>query len=98
MRLRLADPLDFDAKCDGSLPLEQMIKYDAPLRQLFKDIDRSKVRVWALTNAYRTVRRLPSLPRSETSSRASRSSDYVSWLPPYSTPSEYYEFWAWTTR
>lgn len=32
-----------------------MIKYDPPLRQLFQDIDRSKVRVWALTNAYRTV-------------------------------------------
>ena len=51
----LVDPLDFDAKCDGSLPLEQMIKPDPFLKQLFQDIDRSKVRVWALTNAYRTV-------------------------------------------
>lgn len=48
------DPLDFDQKCDGSLPLEEMIKPDPALRQLFLDIDRSKVRVWALTNAYRT--------------------------------------------
>ncbi len=50
-----ADPLDFDEKCDGSLPLEEMIKPDPSLRKLFEDIDRSKARVWALTNAYRTV-------------------------------------------
>ncbi|EAU84862.2 SSM1 [Coprinopsis cinerea okayama7 len=47
------DPLDFDKKCDGSLPLEEMIKYDPKLRKLFEDIDRSKVRVWALTNAFK---------------------------------------------
>ncbi|OBZ70454.1 Uncharacterized protein C24B11.05 [Grifola frondosa] len=48
------DPLDFDRKCDGSLPLEEMIKPDPHLRQLLQDIDRSKARVWALTNAYCT--------------------------------------------
>ncbi|GJE84191.1 pyrimidine 5-nucleotidase [Phanerochaete sordida] len=48
------DPLDFDKKCDGSLPLEEMIKPDPHLRQLLQDIDRSKARVWALTNAYKT--------------------------------------------
>ncbi|KAK1236474.1 putative suppressor of disruption of TFIIS [Marasmius sp. AFHP31] len=47
------DPLDFDRKCDQSLPLEEMIHYKPSLRKLFEDIDRSKVRVWALTNAYR---------------------------------------------
>ncbi|KAI5893475.1 pyrimidine 5-nucleotidase [Schizophyllum commune H4-8] len=47
------DPIDFDRKCDGSLPLEQIIKPDPALRKLFEDIDRSKVRVWALTNAYK---------------------------------------------
>ncbi|KAF8812527.1 pyrimidine 5-nucleotidase [Phlegmacium glaucopus] len=47
------DPLDFDSKCDGSLPLEDMIEYDPSLRKLLEDIDRSKARVWALTNAYR---------------------------------------------
>ncbi|EDR12886.1 uncharacterized protein LACBIDRAFT_245826 [Laccaria bicolor S238N-H82] len=47
------DPLDFDRKCDGSLPLEEMIKYDPTLRKLFEDIDRTKARVWALTNAFR---------------------------------------------
>jgi len=48
------DALDFDRKCDGSLPLEEMLKPDPQLRTLLQDIDRSKVRVWALTNAYRT--------------------------------------------
>ncbi|KAI0268386.1 pyrimidine 5-nucleotidase [Gloeopeniophorella convolvens] len=47
------DPLDFDEKCDGSLPLEEMLKPDPRLRQLLQDIDRSRYRVWALTNAYR---------------------------------------------
>ncbi|KZV77193.1 pyrimidine 5-nucleotidase, partial [Peniophora sp. CONT] len=47
------DPLDFDKKCDQSLPLEEMIKPDPALRQLFLDIDRTKYRVWALTNAYK---------------------------------------------
>ncbi|EKM59208.1 uncharacterized protein PHACADRAFT_191528 [Phanerochaete carnosa HHB-10118-sp] len=48
------DPLDFDKKCDGSLPLENMIKPDPDLRKLLQDIDRSNARVWALTNAYKT--------------------------------------------
>ena len=52
---RSLDPLDFDLKCDGSLPLEDMIKPDPKLRTLLENIDRGKARVWALTNAYRTV-------------------------------------------
>ncbi|KAF8917956.1 pyrimidine 5-nucleotidase [Mucidula mucida] len=47
------DPIDFDRKCDGALPLEEMIKPDPSLRKLFQDIDRTKARVWGLTNAYR---------------------------------------------
>ncbi|KAF8621582.1 hypothetical protein AX15_007608 [Amanita polypyramis BW_CC] len=49
------DPLDFDRQCDGSLPLEEMINSDPELVKLFEDIDRTKVRVWALTNAYKLV-------------------------------------------
>lgn len=49
------DPLDFDRKCDGSLPLEDMIKPNPAIRTLLQDIDRSKVRVWALTNANKPV-------------------------------------------
>lgn len=47
------DVIDFDRKCDGSLPLEAMISYDPVVRKVFEDIDRSKARVWALTNAYK---------------------------------------------
>lgn len=36
-----------------------MISFNPDLRKLFEDIDRSKARVWALTNAYRPVRSLP---------------------------------------
>ena len=50
------DPLDFDRKCDGSLPLEELLKPNAELRNLLQDIDRSKARVWGLTNAYHTVK------------------------------------------
>ncbi|KAI0307280.1 pyrimidine 5-nucleotidase [Multifurca ochricompacta] len=48
------DPIDFNDKCDGSIPLEDILKPDPRLRQLLQDIDRSKCRVWALTNAYDT--------------------------------------------
>ncbi|PPQ76757.1 hypothetical protein CVT26_000147, partial [Gymnopilus dilepis] len=46
------DPLHFDQECDGSIPLEQMIVSNASIRKLLSDIDRSKARVWVLTNAY----------------------------------------------
>ncbi|KAG6866441.1 hypothetical protein C0991_003959 [Blastosporella zonata] len=49
----LLDPLEFDRQCDGSLPLEDMITFDPNTCKLFEDLDRSKVRVWGLTNAYR---------------------------------------------
>ncbi|KAJ4478219.1 pyrimidine 5-nucleotidase [Lentinula aciculospora] len=47
------DPLDFDRNCDQALPLEEMILPNPAHRKLFEDIDRSKFRVWALTNAYK---------------------------------------------
>ncbi|KAI6035156.1 pyrimidine 5-nucleotidase [Pisolithus orientalis] len=47
------DPLDFDRKCDGTLPLEELIQPNPKLRMLIEDLDRTKVRVWALTNAYK---------------------------------------------
>lgn len=53
--VRCLDPLEFDRLCDGSLPLEEMIKFDPELVKLFEDIDRTKARVWALTNAYKPV-------------------------------------------
>lgn len=55
MSLVFTDPLDFDAKCDGALPLEDVLRSNPEHRKLFQDIDRSKYRVWGLTNAYKTV-------------------------------------------
>lgn len=46
------DAMDFDQKCDQSLRLEDMIKPDPAVIQLLEDIDRSKYRIWGLTNAY----------------------------------------------
>ncbi|KAF8904762.1 pyrimidine 5-nucleotidase [Gymnopilus junonius] len=46
------DPLHFDKECDGSIPLEEMITFNSSVRKLLQDIDRSKARVWVLTNAY----------------------------------------------
>ena len=75
----ILDPLDFDKKCDGSLPLEDMIKPDPDLRRLLQDIDQSKVRVWALTNAYKTVCiPVPSTVRSDLK-RSMRTESSGSW-------------------
>lgn len=46
------DPLDFNAKVDDALPLENILKPDPKLRKLLEDIDRDKVKLWLLTNAY----------------------------------------------
>ncbi|KAJ2610445.1 suppressor of deletion of TFIIS [Coemansia sp. RSA 1365] len=42
------DPAEFNAKVDGSIPLEDFIKPDAELRTMLQTI---KVRRWAFTNA-----------------------------------------------
>lgn len=48
------DPLDYDRRVDGSLPLEEILKPEAALTSLIQDLDRTKCRVFALTNAYKT--------------------------------------------
>lgn len=48
------DPLDYDRRVDGSLPLDGLLKPEAALTSLIEDLDRSKCRVFALTNAYKT--------------------------------------------
>lgn len=48
------DPLEFNAAVDDALPLEGVIKPDAELRSLLEDIDRERVDLWLLTNAYIT--------------------------------------------
>ena len=46
--------MDFNARVDDALPLENILKPDPKLRQLLQEIDTSKVRLWLLTNAYVT--------------------------------------------
>ncbi|RYO77100.1 hypothetical protein DL762_009483 [Monosporascus cannonballus] len=54
LRHHQIDPLDYNAKVDDALPLEDIIKPDPQLRKLLEDIDKSKVKLWLLTNAYVT--------------------------------------------
>ena len=46
------DPLDYNAKVDDALPLDGVIKPRPELKKLLADIDKSKVKLWLLTNAY----------------------------------------------
>jgi pyrimidine and pyridine-specific 5'-nucleotidase len=46
------DPLEYNAKVDDALPLDDIIKPRPELKQLLADIDTSKVKLWLLTNAY----------------------------------------------
>lgn len=46
------DPLEYNAKVDDALPLDDVIKPRPELKKLLEDIDRSKVRLWLFTNAY----------------------------------------------
>lgn len=48
------DPLDYDRRVDGSLPLDDILKPEAELTSLIQDLDRTKCRVFGLTNAYKT--------------------------------------------
>ncbi|KAK0718230.1 Haloacid dehalogenase-like hydrolase-domain-containing protein [Lasiosphaeria miniovina] len=46
------DPLEYNAKVDDALPLDDVIKPRPELKRLLGDIDRSKVKLWLFTNAY----------------------------------------------
>ncbi|QPC74690.1 hypothetical protein HYE68_005442 [Fusarium pseudograminearum] len=46
------DALEYNAKVDDALPLDDIIKPNPHLRQFLENIDTSKVRLWLLTNAY----------------------------------------------
>jgi pyrimidine and pyridine-specific 5'-nucleotidase len=46
------DALEYNAKVDDAVPLDNLIKPNPQLRKLLEDIDTSKVRLWLLTNAY----------------------------------------------
>jgi hypothetical protein len=50
----LTDALDYDRVCDASLPLETILSPSPSLRALLQALDPTKVRLFALTNAYKT--------------------------------------------
>jgi pyrimidine and pyridine-specific 5'-nucleotidase len=54
VRHHKVDPLEYNAKVDDALPLEDIIKPDPKLRKLIEDIDREKIKPWLFTNAYIT--------------------------------------------
>ncbi|CEL07004.1 hypothetical protein ASPCAL10170 [Aspergillus calidoustus] len=54
VRRHQIDPMEYNANVDDALPLENMINPDPKLRRLLEDIDRDKVRLWLVTNAYKT--------------------------------------------
>lgn len=47
------DAMDYNAKVDDKLPLENHLKPDSRLIEMFDKIDRTKWKLWLCTNAYR---------------------------------------------
>jgi pyrimidine and pyridine-specific 5'-nucleotidase len=52
VRHHAVNALEFNREVDDALPLETILKPDAKLRKLLEDIDRKKIKLWLLTNAY----------------------------------------------
>ncbi|KAF2747803.1 pyrimidine 5-nucleotidase [Sporormia fimetaria CBS 119925] len=52
VRHHKVNALEYNAKVDDALPLEDVIRPDPILRALLLDLDTSKVRPWLFTNAY----------------------------------------------
>ena len=48
------DVLDYNAKVDKALPLDDLIKPDPGLQRLLENIDTTKVKLWIFTNSYIT--------------------------------------------
>lgn len=54
VRHHTVDPLDFNAKVDDALPLQDILKPNPQLQKLLSDIDTDRVKLWLFTNAYIT--------------------------------------------
>lgn len=48
------DPMSFNKQVDDALPLEDLLEEDVPLQQTLARFDRTKVKLWLLTNAHIT--------------------------------------------
>lgn len=46
--------LEYNTQVDDALPLEDILSPDPGLRALLEDIDKTKVKLWLFTNAYKT--------------------------------------------
>ncbi|GAO52765.1 hypothetical protein G7K_6833-t1 [Saitoella complicata NRRL Y-17804] len=46
------DSLEYNAKVDAALPLDEILKPDESVRRLLEGIDKRKCKMWILTNAY----------------------------------------------
>lgn len=53
VRFNHIDAMDYNKKVDDALPLDKILKPDALLRQLLESVDRTKVKLWLFTNAYK---------------------------------------------
>lgn len=56
VRHHTIDPMDYDEKCDASLPLDSLLRPDDEVIGMLTRLDRTRTRVYALTNAYKFVR------------------------------------------
>lgn len=54
VRFNHIDAMDYNRRVDDALPLDTILKPDPLLRQLLESVDRSKVKIWLFTNAYKT--------------------------------------------
>lgn len=54
VRHHAVDPMDFNAKVDDALPLQDILKPDPQLQKLLSDIDTNRVKLWLCTNAHVT--------------------------------------------
>ncbi|KAK9237509.1 HAD-like domain-containing protein [Lipomyces kononenkoae] len=48
------DPIEYNSKVDDALPIADILKPDPVMKKFLKSIDRSKVKLWLFTNAYKT--------------------------------------------
>jgi pyrimidine and pyridine-specific 5'-nucleotidase len=54
IRYHSVDPMSFNKQVDDALPLEDLLEEDLKLQQTLARFDRTKVKLWLLTNAHIT--------------------------------------------
>lgn len=48
------DPLEYNRQVDDALPLNDIIYPNPTTRKMLEDMDKSKIKLWLFTNAYKT--------------------------------------------